>query len=217
MTARDGRRQQACRRAIRAQAAVGEELRGARLSTGLSLESVGLAAGMSREKVRRIERGLAAGVSVADLVVVGAVVGLDVSIRCYPGDRPMRDIGYVRLLERCRARLHPTLAWQPETPIPIPGDRRAWDAVIRGPDFRIGVEAETRLGDAQALERRVALKARDSEMDRVLLLIADTRHNREVLRVIRASTLSAFPVPARSMLAALGEGRDPGGSGIVVL
>ena len=69
-------------------------------------------------------------------------------------------------------------------------DQRAWDAVIttvaQAGDGRprrclIGVEAETRLRDLQALQRRLALKRRDGGVDRVILLVADTRSNRAIL------------------------------------
>ena len=38
-----------------------------------------------------------------------------------------------------------------------------------------------RLGDVQALLRRVDLKRRDDPTERFLLLVADTRHNRRVV------------------------------------
>ncbi len=197
-------------------ASLGDELHAARMSTGLSLEAVGDAVDMSREKVRRIERGLAAGATIGDLTAVATAVGLDLSVKLYPGGRPLRDIVHVRLLGRFHARIHPSLGWQPETPVPLPGDRRAWDAMIRGTRFRLGVEAESRLGDLQALERRVALKARDSRIEQVVLLVADTRHNRDALRAA-GPMLSSFPLSARSIPRSLAVGREPGGSGIVVL
>jgi hypothetical protein len=88
--------------------------------------------------------------------------------------------------------------------------------MIRGTRFRLGVEAESRLGDLQALERRVALKARDSRIEQVVLLVADTRHNRDALRAA-GPMLSSFPLSARSIPRSLAVGREPGGSGIVVL
>jgi hypothetical protein len=97
------------------------------------------------------------------------------------------------------------------------GDRRAWDAVISGVGFRIGVEAETRIRDVQELLRRIALKKRDGGVDRVILLVADTRANRATLRAFDAVLKSSFPVSSRDALAALGSGRDPGGDAIVIL
>jgi hypothetical protein len=102
-------------------------------------------------------------------------------------------------------------------PLLIHGDLRAWDATILGAYFGVGVEAETRLRDLQAAARRTNLKQRDGELDHVILLIADTRANRLALRISGAELGSAFPVSQRECLRALREGRDPGGSAIIVL
>ncbi len=69
------------------------------------------------------------------------------------------------LLQDFRAGLHRSLAWSVEVPLPIPGDRRAWDGVIQGPGWRYGVEAETAPRDSQSLARRLSLKQRDGARD----------------------------------------------------
>ena len=139
-----------------------------------------------------------------------------VSLRLYPAGRPLRDDGQLALLERLRRSLSPGLAWRNETPIPIAGDMRAWDASIDGPGCTVFVDAETRIRDVQALERLTALKARDTGTDRVILLIADTRSNRAILTSLGGS-LIAHALPGRTILAALEAGHDPGGSGTVLL
>jgi hypothetical protein len=50
-----------------------------------------------------------------------------------------------------------------------------------------------------------------------LLLVADTRHNRRVVRLIQPDLASHFPVSGRVILDALAQGKRPPGSGIVVL
>jgi hypothetical protein len=100
--------------------------------------------------------------------------------------------------------------------MPRIGDPRAWDAAISGVGWIVPVEGETRLGDSQALARRIELKRRDGGFDHVILLVADTRHNRRALRGA-TSLLADFPVGGSVILAALGEGRAPDGSGIVLL
>ena len=100
--------------------------------------------------------------------------------------------------------------------MPRIGDPRAWDAAISGVGWIVPVEGETRLGDSQALARRIELKRRDAGFDHVVLLVADTRHNRQALRGA-TSLLAAFPVSGSVILAALAEGREPDGSGIVLL
>ena len=88
-------------------------------------------------------------------------------------------------------------------------DRRAWDAVIRLGGRRAGCEAETRLADVQALERRLALKLRDGGVDVLILVVADTAHNRAVLRAHREALRPLLPLDGRHILAAFAEGRLP--------
>jgi hypothetical protein len=104
--------------------------------------------------------------------------------------------------------------------LPIERDLRAWDADIRGTyptPWRARVEAETKLSDGQAFERRLTLKHRDDPDGHLILLISDTRANRAALRSLRDGLAELVPLGGREVLAALGTGRDPGGSGIVIL
>jgi hypothetical protein len=104
-----------------------------------------------------------------------------------------------------------------EVPLPIDGDRRAWDAVIYGAGEPIGVEAETRLRDIQALTRRISLKQRDAGLGCVLLLVSGSRGNRRLVRQMSAALAVSFPVSSRLVLAALGAGVRPSGSGVVII
>lgn len=96
-------------------------------------------------------------------------------------------------------------------------DLRAWDAVIGGGSWRDGVEAEVRLRDAQALERRIALKQRDGSVDAVILLVWDTRHNRDALDSVGAGLHAAFPLGGNLALERLAAGNDPGGNALILL
>ena len=203
--------------ARRALAGLGEELREARLGSGLTQTAVGDAVGISHAEVSRIERGLARRVPYETLARTAAVLGLDLPLRAFPAGEPIRDAAQLGLLARLRALLKSVLRWRIEVPLRIPGDRRAWDAVIEGPGWRVPVEAETRLRDVQALSRRLALKKRDDRTDIVVLLVAGTRHNRHVLRLARADLAEDFPCSGRDALAALANGRPPPSSSIVLL
>jgi transcriptional regulator with XRE-family HTH domain len=198
------------------QARVVAEIAQARRGAGLSRGEVGRACGLSRSTLARVESGLRRVTTLAELACIGAVVGLEVRLRAYPAGDAIRDAGQARLLGRLRVRLNPALPWSTEVPLPITGDLRAWDAVIRSAGWRIGVEAETALDDIQAVERRLALKQRDGDVDHVILLIADTRRNRRALAAAPAS-FAGLPLRTREVLAAFRDGRDPGQSGIVVL
>ena len=71
--------------------------------------------------------------------------------------------------------------------------------------------------DAQGQLRRLMLKLRDSGFEHVLLLLADTRRNREAMAVAGSIVAAEFPVPARVALAALASGQHPGGSAVILL
>lgn len=101
--------------------------------------------------------------------------------------------------------------------MPIAGDLRAWDCVLSGRASTIGVEAETRIRDFQALDRRVMLKLRDSGLRRAVILLPATRANRATLRALGPSAKANYPVPSRDALDALRRGLDPGGNSIIVL
>jgi hypothetical protein len=182
----------------------------------LSLRAVGDGTGIDHARIWRFERGSFGELTVPDLAAIGAAVGLDVRLRAYPAGDPIRDAGQVRLLERLRVRLHPSLGWSTEVPLPIEGDLRAWDALIRGRGWLRPVEAETVLDHLQATERRLALKQRDGGEDHVILLVADTRRNRRALEAAPGA-FANLPLRGRAILGSLGRGDDPGGGGIVIL
>ncbi len=184
---------------------------------GLTQAEVAAVAGISRSQVSRIERGRLPSVSYVTLTLVGAVVGLDLPLRAYPGSEPVRDVAQLALLSRFKTVLHPSVRSSDEVPLKVAGDRRAWDRVVTGRGWSIPVEAETRLRDVQALQRRVALKMRDDGVGRMILLVANTRHNRWVLRLHADAFAGAFPMPGREALAALKSGQCPAASAIVLL
>jgi transcriptional regulator with XRE-family HTH domain len=183
----------------------------------LSQRLVGHASGLSHSTVSRIENAIMPNASVSELARIGAVVGLQVSLRAYPAGDALRDAGHTRLLARLRTIVSGSLSWQTEVPLPIPGDRRAWDVLIRGLTFRIGVEAETRIVDAQAVARKVALKRRDGNVDHVLLVLAETRANRAHSGALLLALGDDYRMDSRAILEALRRGANPGGSGIVML
>lgn len=195
---------------------LGRQLRIARIGAGLSQRTLEESTGVSHSEISRIERGRTPNVPLRVLVRLATSLGLVIPARPYPEGDAIRDAGHARLLDRFRARLHPSLRWHTEVPLPTPGDRRSWDAVTGATAWRAGVEAETVIDDTQALERRLHLKRRDGGVDHVILLVADTPRNRRALAAAPAA-FSDLPLNARELMAALAGGRDPGGSGIVIL
>ena len=195
---------------------VARELRTARRSSGLSQATIARVAGLAQSRVSEIERGRSPGVSIRTLCRLADAVGLDLAVRTYVGGDPVRDAAQLRLLARLR-RETSLWSWQSEVPLPVPGDRRAWDAVLRRDGLSIAVEAETRPIDVQALVRRLALKWRDGNPDRLILLLADTRWNRALLATHGSELGQQYPISGRAALLALRRGDDPGGDAIVML
>ncbi|MGZ8437925.1 MAG: helix-turn-helix domain-containing protein [Candidatus Limnocylindrales bacterium] len=191
------------------------EVRVSRVGAGLSLREVGAAADVDHASLWRFERRQS-DLQIDDLAAVCQILGLDLAIRAYPAGDPIRDVAHARLLARFKARLSPSLGWSTEVPVAGPGDLRAWDAVIRGHAWRLPVEAETAIDDAQAIERKLGLKLRDGGAHHLVLLVADTRRNRRALAAAPAAFVS-LPLRTRQVLRDLAAGRDPGTSGIVML
>jgi len=196
---------------------VGKEVGEAVSSLGITYADIGRDVGLSAWQVGRVVRGQAPDLTIVQASELLASVGLEMSIRSYPAGQPLRDAGHLALLERLRATLHPSLRWRTEVPVGGTGDLRAWDAVVSGQAWRIAIEAETRLRDYQALQRRIALKQRDGSMGLVLLLVANTRHNRSAVRLLGPAISSSFPLPGRRALELLAAGANPGASSAVLL
>jgi transcriptional regulator with XRE-family HTH domain len=204
-------------RGRRLRATIGDEIRNARVNRDLTLGAVCDAVGVSASTGSRLERGLLEHVDVMLLARMCSVVGLDLSIKTYPGGQPIRDAAQMALLRRFAAAIHPSLAWMTEVPLPGVGDQRAWDGLVRGSGWSYGVEIETAPRDGQATLRRLALKARDGQVDGVLLVLGDTRQARAFMREIDDAARSTFAVPGVRALEFLRVGANPGGSAIVIL
>ena len=195
---------------------LGAELRRARRMAGVSQDTLGAAAGLSGSEVGRVERGESPWLTTVHAARLLSSVGLDLWVRAYSGGLPVRDAGHLQLLARFEARLPASVHCHREWPIPGSRDRRALDLFLAGLPLRTGVEAETVLDDLQALQRDVNLKRRDAGLDRMILLVRDSRRNRDILRSTDALQRS-FPMSTRATMAALGRGQDPGADAIVVL
>ena len=185
------------------------------MSHGLSQRAVCAASRVEQAEVSRIEAGRRPGATIRTLARLATAVGLELSVRLYPGGQPIRDKAHIALLARFRKTVGESWTWVAEVPLPIPGDKRAWDRVLRGVGIVVGVEAETRPTDLQEVQRRIAQKKRDAQVDRVALVLAHTDWNR---RLVRLNDLEgAFPIQSKVALKLLAEGRDPGGDAVILI
>jgi transcriptional regulator with XRE-family HTH domain len=195
----------------------GRELRVARITAGLTQRQVAARVGRSASWVCRVERGRARAGSLVELVRLGAAVGLKLYVKAYPGGRRPLDAGQLALLASFNARLHPTWSRRLEVVVPIEGDLRAADEVIRTDACSCSVEAVTRLADLQRQTRSGRAKQRDLKADRLILVVKGSHANRRLLRAAGRIVEDAFPISTREALRALGAGHDPGGDCLVVL
>jgi transcriptional regulator with XRE-family HTH domain len=193
-----------------------DEIRHARLAAGLKQATVGSGVGMSRAQISRIERGIAPLPDFVAAARIARVVGLDLWIRCYPAGGQLRDAAHVALIARFLARIPPEVEREIEAPV-RPGDLRAWDLLLHFTQLSVGVAAETRIRDLQALLRREHQKQADGGVERLLLLVADTKHNRASLAEAAALVREAFPLSTRAVLTPLNRGEAPSTNGLVIL
>lgn len=216
MANRQPRRTESSRHVIRLLHTIGDDLREARLSAGLNQAVVARTLGTTRRRLGRIEGGRVPLVPLADLAMHAGIVGLRLHAKLYPAGPPLRDKAQLGLLDRFQRRLSRAWRIRLEEPIPLPGDQRAWDMVLRCGSVVIGIEAITRLRDVQAQVRAARLKQRDAEIQRLVLLIAATHANRRALAGA-GPTRAAFALSTRVTLAALAAGTDPGDDAVVLL
>src|SRR5215213_7056179 len=164
MPAIERRFDEGTRRANRWLSELGEEFRDRRLSLGLGQTDVAQAARIDRADYSRAEAGKLPNLSVARACRIGAVLGLHVVVKSYPGAKSIRDASQTRHLKRLVASIGPPLRHRFEVSLPARDDRpeyRSWDLVITDPMERTVVEFESRLYDLQAQVRRFRLKLRD--------------------------------------------------------
>ena len=192
------------------------DLREARIRAGLTQRVVAARTRGSQAQISRLEGGSYEPAGLVELARLAAALGLRLRAQLYPVGAPLRDQAQLALLSRFEARLHPSVSVDVEVPMPIAGDLRAWDLVLACAGVRIGVEAVTRLRDAQALLRSVRQKQRDSAIDRVLIVVAATAANRRALAAAGGG-MAGTPLRTRTVVAALAAATDPGTDAIILL
>ena len=208
---------EAARRARRQLDEAIRNLLDARSQSGLSQEAVATRIGATHQLISLWERGRVLPDPI-QLARWAAVVGLDIGIRTFPAGSPLRDVGQLRTLGRARSRIGEHWSWRTEVPVSHePLDRRAVDAVIRRGAVRIGLEVITRLSDAQAQVRAATLKQEAAGLDRMILILADTRHNRVAARAAAPTLVPAFPLSPRGLLVDLRAGRLPRANAVVLV
>ena len=194
------------------------EVKVQRLTLGISQGLAASRAGMSESAYARFERGDLGRPTLDRICRAARAVGLVPSLSFYPTGEPIRDAAQLALLARFEALLGPPLRMRREVPLPIQGDLRAWDGRLTDGTRTASIEGESKLYDAQALARRIALKSRDDPGAGVVILVVNqTAHNRRVLAAHREVLREQFPLDGGAIARALRGGAIPSASGIILL
>jgi transcriptional regulator with XRE-family HTH domain len=192
------------------------ELRDARMVLGISQQQLAQALGCSQSIVSRRESAVPGDIDVVTVAETAALLGLELSAGLHPVGQALRDRGSRALIGRFRSILASAWRVSEEVPFPNPGDPRWWDMLLALADHLVGVEAETRIRDSQALVRRMHGRQRDGGVHVVVLLLSDSIHNRGLVATMREALGPDFSTSPRTLLAALRGGRPLPGSGVVL-
>ena len=196
---------------------IGDELRTGRHIMGITQTQLGAAIGASPSEISRRELGRSRRLTGQKLAMHVAAVGLRLSVKLFPIGGGIRDAAQARYIAAFVARISRLWKVTLEAPIPLAGDLRAVDVLLRSDRALMAVEVITRLTDLQAQIRAAQLKARDIGATRLLLIVAGTHANRNALAAARPALLNSFDLDSRRLLVDLTAGRDPGRDGIIVL
>ena len=174
----------------------------------------------SQSTICRIEANELDGVTVSRLSEMASILGLELAMTLHPVGDPIRDKGQQALGSRLDAVLSPQWFGTSEALLPMPGDLRSWDRLLRlrGPEpCLVGVDLETRIRDVQALVRRTRLRERDGGVDHILIVLSDSATNRRLVGELRQALGPAYSTSPRAILAALRAGRPFPGSGVILI
>jgi transcriptional regulator with XRE-family HTH domain len=217
MGTRETRRQRGRRRGDQLIRRLVSELRAARMASGVSQRALARELGWSQSEVVRFEQFLYPAASIARLSEAASALGLELSAGLSPRGDGIRDQGQQRAIERFLGEVAHEYRRTREVLLPLPGDRRSWDLLLRLDDLLIGVEVETRIRDIQALVRRIRERERDGGVDEILVVLSDTAHNRRFVDALRAALGQRYSTSPRFILAALRAGRPVPGSGVLLI
>lgn len=221
MATREHRRDRGHRRGRTLLARSVTELRNARLTAALSLDQLARDLGWSATAVGRFDTGQRQDVGIVELSEIASVLGYELSVGLHPVGDPLRDKGQLACGRRFDALLSDRWRVTDETLLPGAGELRAWDKLLRlvdaTPRCLVGVDIESRVWDVQAIVRRTRARERDGQVDHILIVLADTAHNRRVVDELRGSLGPDYATGPRRIMAALRRGERLPGAGVVLV
>jgi transcriptional regulator with XRE-family HTH domain len=193
----------------------------ARTVARISQSEIALALGIDRSNFTRLEAGDLDDVGIVRLSEIASLLGFEISVGLHPIGDPTRDKGQQACGQRFDGRLSERWRMTNETLLPGASEKRAWDKLLRlideTPRYLVGVDIESRVWDVQAIVRRTRERERDGQVDHLLIVLADTAHNRRVIDTLRETIGAAYGTPPRAIFAALRKGEPLPGSGVILV
>lgn len=189
------------------------------MTAGLTHSKMARLAGMSQQQASQAELG-AGDISLGARCRLAAACGHELGWRLYPvATVRLRDSGQLSLAQAITGAAHPD--WRPRLEVPVaPGDRRAADLLLSGPDEVLHIEIERALVDFQAQLRaaqlkRQALGEHEDRPIRLILAVPDTRTARARLAPFVELIARALPASSASAWRAIRSGEPLGRDGIL--
>jgi transcriptional regulator with XRE-family HTH domain len=193
------------------------ELRVARQEAGISQRALAAEVGWYQSELNRLELFRLETISIVRLAEIASVLGLKLSASLHPFGEASRDQGQQSVYARFRPLVAAPYALTREVPFPGVGDLRSWDAMLKLDALLVGVELETRVRDIQACVRKIRAREQHGGADEILLVLADTRHNRRIVEELRETLGPRYATPPSALLAALRNGTRMPGSGVILV
>jgi transcriptional regulator with XRE-family HTH domain len=196
--------------------AAGDDVFRLREDAGITRRALGRGAGVDDSYLGRVERG-EEHPSIGTLARLAAALGADLAVRLYPNTGPaIRDRYQAGIAESLLAILYPR--WKPYGEIAVRSPARGWIDLglhdTRGGSF-VAVEIQSELRRLEQLLRWSESKAAslpswegwsqlgDAPAISRLLVVRETRTNREVAATYRRQLRTAYPADATDALEAL--------------
>lgn len=211
-------KRRASRRAVNQAGRWGDEVHLARIGLGMSKRTAARRAGIAWATWDAAERGNP-GTTLATLTSMGEAVGLDLVLNAYPGRSPsLRDTGQLEHAQAIVATAHGS--WQAALELSVGPHGRAIDLVLFGPTEILAIEIERLALDYQAQyrradEKRQLLAAEHRRPVRLVMLIEDTRRNRDAMAPHLDLVGRSLAGGTREVLAAIRNGEPLGRDGLL--
>jgi transcriptional regulator with XRE-family HTH domain len=217
MATRETRRARGQRRADEVLRRLINELRVSRQIAGLSQRALAAEMGWSKSELARLGAFKYPSVSVVRMCELASALGFELSGSLHPLGDGVRDRGQSAAIDRLLGQLHRSYTHRREVPFPVLGDLRSWDLVLRLASYRIGVEVETRVRYVQELVRRIRQRERHGGVDQIVVVLADTVHNRALIGSLRAALGDQYSASPRAIMRAMCAGERLPRSGVILI